>query len=402
MLQRLSILLSVSITLFAQTSNYAPYGFGLPATGASARFVALGQSGAAVADSISLNTLNPALWTGFSTTSVQGQVGSSSFSGADGYSGASLPEYFGFSMKFPVGKYIGVAFGIRPLTRMRGEYSRVGSISYFGTPIEYNTDLKVNGGISEFYLGGGYRINPQLSLGVKTGFLFGSYLTRMTTDIGNDGSDNSFYRKYAVVEGTQLQLGAHWISSNKKLELGCIYDQNLKFDYYYYHDYYYGDDTTLVKKGLKYPTTIRLGFHKSVGNTLAVSGDLAYTRVSSSLFKKFGIIHQSSTRNPILVGFGLEKQPSLLSSSSVWEKLSLRTGAFYRTESVYMSDNITETGISFGVGIPFNHYSSRIDCAVVASVRDGFLANTIGRERLLSFYISVTSGELWFKRFRRF
>jgi len=89
-------------------------------------------------------------------------------------------------------------------------------------------------------------------------------------------------------------------------------------------------------------------------------------------------------------------------NASYWQQIALRTGAFYKTEAVYQSDKLTETGVSFGIGVPFNHYSNRIDLAVVASIRDGFLSDTIGQEKLLSFYVSVTTGELWFERFKRF
>ncbi|MBU1636001.1 hypothetical protein KJ762_16070, partial [bacterium] len=311
-------------------------------------------------------------------------------------------QFLGFSFKFPIGKDAGFAMGITPYTRMKGEISITDSIESYDPKVYYSSEVDVEGGISEFFLGGGYRVSPRLSLGLKTRLFFGSYLTRMATDVDDDGSVNTYYREYAVVEGSQLELGAYWISQNQKLELGATYAQNLNFDYYRHFDYYFGDDTTMAVQSLKFPTTFQLGMRRKLGESLAFSADLAYSMVSSSLFEEFSVVNTSSTQNPLYVGIGLEKQPASRINASYWQKIALRTGAFYQTEAVYQDGKLSETGISFGVGVPFNHYSNRIDLAVVASIRDGFLSGKIGKETLLSFYASVTTGELWFKRFKRF
>jgi hypothetical protein len=69
---------------------------------------------------------------------------------------------------------------------------------------------------------------------------------------------------------------------------------------------------------------------------------------------------------------------------------------------IYQSGGLKESGISIGVGLPFMQNLNRMDLAVVAAIRDGFLNNTYGKEKVLSVYISVTTGELWFRKFKRF
>jgi len=402
MIKRVALLFLLTCSLFGQTSYYSSYGFGLSSPAVSARYLALGQTGIAIPDSISLNISNPALWDGFMTTSAQGQLGASTFSTSSGLPGATQSQFLGFSFKFPIGKDAGFAMGITPYSRMKGKLSISDSTEFYDSMVNYSSEVDVEGGISEFFLGGGYRVNPRLSLGLKTRLFFGSYLTRMATDVDDDGSVNSYYREYAVVKGSLLEFGAYWISQSRKLELGATYTQNLKFNYYQHFDYYFGNDTTMAAQSLKFPTTFQFGLRRKLGESLAFSADLAYSLVSSSLFNEFNIVNTSSTQNPIYVGVGLERLPAGRMNASYWQKIALRTGAFYKTETVYQSDKLTETGVSFGIGVPFNHYSNRIDLAVVASIRDGFLSDTIGQEKLLSFYVSVTTGELWFKRFKRF
>jgi len=402
MIKRVALLFLLTCSLFGQTSYYSSYGFGLSSPAVSARYLALGQTGIAIPDSISLNISNPALWDGFMTTSAQGQLGASTFSTSSGLPGATQSQFLGFSFKFPIGNDAGFAMGITPYSRMKGKLSISDSTEFYDSMVNYSSEVDVEGGISEFFLGGGYRVNPRLSLGLKTRLFFGSYLTRMATDVDDDGSVNSYYREYAVVKGSLLEFGAYWISQSRKLELGATYTQNLKFNYYQHFDYYFGNDTTMAAQSLKFPTTFQFGLRRKLGESLAFSADLAYSLISSSLFNEFNIVNTSSTQNPIYVGVGLERLPVSRMNTSYWQKIALRTGAFYKTETVYQSDKLTETGVSFGIGVPFNHYSNRIDLAVVASIRDGFLSDTIGQEKLLSFYVSVTTGELWFKRFKRF
>lgn len=402
MIKRIAIVFLLTCSLFGQTSYYSTYGFGLLSPSVAARYLALGQTGVAIPDSISLNRSNPALWNGLMTTSVQGQLGAVSLATSSGFPGTALTQFLGFSFKFPIGKDAGFAMGLVPYSRMKGEYSFTSSTGFYGTMLNYSADVDVEGGISEFFLGAGYRISQRLSLGLKTRLFFGNYRIRMATDIENDGSANSYYRKYIVMEGAQFETGAYWISSNRRLEIGATYTGNLNFDYYRHYDYYFGEDTTMAAQSLKFPTKVQVGVRRKLGKTLALSADFAYSKVAASLFEDFSVLSTSATQNPVYIGFGLERQPTSKVSASYWQKMALRTGAFYRTEAVYQSGGLSEKGVSFGIGIPFNHNYNRIDLALVASIRDGFLSDVIGQEKMLSFYASVTTGELWFKRFKRF
>ncbi|MCK4295777.1 MAG: hypothetical protein KAX28_03865, partial [Candidatus Marinimicrobia bacterium] len=73
----LALLILFSTVAFAQNSFYSSYGFGIESRSLPVRMIGMGNTGSAVEDSLSLNTLNPAFWNGFLSTSLQGQVESS-------------------------------------------------------------------------------------------------------------------------------------------------------------------------------------------------------------------------------------------------------------------------------------------------------------------------------------
>ncbi|MBC8491233.1 MAG: hypothetical protein H8D42_01585 [Candidatus Marinimicrobia bacterium] len=402
MAKRILIVMLLAGSLFGQNSNYSSYGFGLSSPSIPVRNLALGGTGLAIPDSISLNLLNPALWNGFSTTSLQGQVGTSTVGADPGTPDLVMTQFLGFSFKLPIGKKIGIAMGIMPITRMTTEKSFSDSTSFGSSMMQYTSDVDVKGGISQFFFGGGYRVNPNFCLGLKTQIYFGNYLTKMATNLETDDVVNSYFRKYTIMQGTQLGLGAYWVSKDRKMEVGATIDHRLKFDSYSNYDFYFGPDSTTKKKNIPYPSTFQLGVRRKMTGSLALSVDVSYSLVPKSLYKDFYVIETSDAQNPFYAGIGFEKATAPRPGASIWNQMALRAGAFHKSESIHQSGGLQETGISFGVSLPFNRHLNRIDLAIVASIRDGFLNETVGKEKVLSFYAGITTGELWFRKFKRF
>lgn len=398
MYKRILLLLLISGSLIGQNSNYSSYGFGLPTPYLSVRSLGLGNTGVAISDSLSLNLANPALWNGFATTSLQGQLGSSMLENQQGI----LTQFLGFSVKFPVGDKIGLALGITPVTRMNGKKSFTDSTSFGSTVVNYSSDVQVSGGISQFFIGGGYRVSPRFQLGLKAQVYFGNYLTKMDTDLDDDGSINSYFKKYTIVQGVQIGTGSYWISRDRKSELALYLDYRLKFESYRMYDFYFGDDSTTSRQAIPYPATFQLGARRKISKSLAFSADVSHSIVSGSLFKDFYVLEKTEVQNPFYIGLGIEKEKPYLPGSNIWQQMALRGGVYYKSEMIYQSGGLKESGISIGVGLPFMQNLNRVDLAIVAAIRDGFLNETYGKEKVLSFYISVTTGELWFRKFKRF
>jgi len=358
-------------------------------------------TGAAMTDSIALNTTNPALWTNFFTTSLQGQIYSSNLAATQTSFASNLTRFEGFAFKVPIGKRMGFALGMSPKTRSVGKMSFTDSTSYAGTMVDYRSVIKSVGGISSFYLGGGYRLNPNLSLGVKLDLLFGSYLVKTDTDFGNDDEWDSFFKKETSISGSQVGLGFLWSFPKIGLNIAGVYEHPLGFKYTQILNYYYGEDDTLPTQSLEYPSSLRLAVSQKVLENTSVNFDVQMGKVSSTIFKKFYLFKKSDAKNPVYVGLGVEKRSEPYEMKNIWKLMAFRGGIFYRTEPFYQSESVRETGVSFGVGFPFNRNQNRLDFAVVYSNRDGFLNQEIGTEKVLDFHFSVTTGEMWFQRFSR-
>lgn len=395
------ILLIFSASLFAQNSYYTAFGFGIESPSSPARNLGMAGTGAAMTDSIALNTINPALWTNFFTTSLQGQIYSSNLSVTQTSSASNLTHFEGFAFKAPIGKRLGLALGMSPQTRSIGNMSFTDSTEYAGTMVDYQSVVKLVGGISSFYFGGGYRFNQNLSLGLKLDLLFGSYLVKTDTDFGVDGGWDSFFKKETTLGGSQLGLGFLWNFPKIGLNIAGVYEHPLGFEYTQILNYYYGEDDTLPTQTLEYPSSLRLAVSKKVLENISVNFDAQMGKVASSIFQKFYLFKPTDAKDPIYVGLGVEKRSEPYEMKNIWKLMALRGGIFYRTEPFYDSDPVKEKGVSFGVGFPFNKNQNRLDFAVVYSNRNGFLNQEIGTEKVLDFHLSITTGEIWFRRFSK-
>lgn len=384
-----------------QISGYSAYGFGIESRSLPVRFIGLGNSGSAVPDSIGLNSMNPALWNGFLTTSLQGQIGSSLLGEAVGDYQMGRTQFLGFAFKFPIGERVGIALGVRPRTRAYAQQSFVDSVALEEQSIFYSSEYQLSGGISEFFAGGGYRWNQYLRLGIIFRFYFGNYLTKGATDIDINGSVDSYYRKYMRIDGTQVGLGGHWTNASETFRAAAYLDYNLKFRYYRLYDFYYGPDSSTATESVQFPTTLRVGVSYCWRDRLALNADFQYALVPASLFQDFYLFEPTKSHNPVYFGMGLENIPSNKPGTQLRKKLYYRGGMYVGRTAVYRTNSIVESGITLGLGIPFNRGLDRLDFAMILAQRSGFLDDTIGREQVLSFHASITTGELWFRRMRQ-
>jgi len=387
--------------LLAQLSYYAPYGFGLRCHQEPVRMIGMGYAGGAVADSMSLNTENPALWQGFLSTSMQGQISNTLLRLPDtGFeSGSAL--FTGFAFKFPVGRRIGVALGLRPLARMSAEKSFEDSVQ-LSPDVIYNSIVKLHGGISEFFIGSGFRLNPQTSLGLRFQFLFGTYVKDIETTLTGGTAMSSYFSQTTAINGTLLTLGYWTTLTQHRLNLGLTLEQRLGCRYYTQYDYYHGPDSATAYRSIPYPIKVNFALSKAFQYGLALNADFGYHIVDAKLFEKFALLKPVAAQSGISLRFGLEKSPVRTFAEKFYQRLFYRIGGFYRTEPFYSGNvSVSEVGVTAGLGIPFFHDLNRLDFALTYSQRQGFLDDVYGPEHSLTFQVGFTSGEPWFIRYKK-
>jgi len=408
LLRTLVILTVLGIVAQAQSSYYANYGFGVQSPSNSVRLIGMGMAGRAVCDSMSLNQSNPALWQGFGSTSLQGQLYSSTLSiPALNFKGG-MANFSGFSFKLPVGKRTGFAIGLAPLTRMKSAVNFSDSLIFEDETLNYSSKVELVGGISELYLGTGYRISSCLAIGLKANIVFGNYVVRNHTELSNDLSPDgknteSYYKRTIALNGDCIGFGILVNDPRQRYNLAATVEKGGQLKGWVTTDYYYGSDTTMRIQRIQYPIFITLGTQLPIAKNLAFSADFRYGIYSVDVFRDFYIFRQFSSdcRNSIAVGIGLEKSPHIALKNTLLQNLYYRCGVYYQTEPVYLHSGIREYGVTAGISLPYFNNLNRIDFALTYGLKKGFLSNAIGNEEIFSIHLGITTGEPWFRRYKR-
>ena len=401
-LKRFLPVISLCVSLsYAQISYYSSYGFGIASPSLPVKLLAMGYGGVAVSDTFSLNTMNPALWAHFPTTSLQGQMSSSLLQVDKLDYRSSANEFMGFSIKFPISKRTGIALGVHPETRISATKSVTDSTEFGDLYVPYKFTTDANGGISSFFFGGGFQLRDNLYLGIQAKLLFGEILVERSTDIDIDDNDDGYFKRAEEIRGTQVGVGAAWSDRTNRTKIGLSYERSLRFRTRARYDYTFGPDTTFDFRTLKYPSNLRIGFSSIFWNKLLISADFSLTSIDKSIFQKFYLFEPVASKDSYGFGLGIERQSEYKYQSSFWKQLSLRGGFYFKTAPFYNSKRVEERGVTLGLGVPFGAFRNRIDLAVVLAKRNGFL-QAVGDENILSFHIGITTGEVWFRRVRRY
>ncbi|MFH1213843.1 MAG: hypothetical protein V1681_07125 [Candidatus Neomarinimicrobiota bacterium] len=394
-----------SLSGWAQISNYANYGFGIQSPSSSVRLLGMGNAGIAVRDSMSLNQSNPALWQGFGSTSLQGQMYSTTVSVSEQDFLGGNTHFSGFSFKMPAGKRMGLTIGLAPITRVHSKTAFSDSLNFQADDVYYTSEIELIGGLSELYLGGGYRISNCISVGLKTSFLFGNYVVRNHTEINSVTDLESYYKRTLAIDGNKISLGVLFSDRGQRFNVAAVLDKSSQLKYWTKIENTYGPDTTRAAVKFDYPTNLTIGTSYKFAKTLAVNADLRLGFYDGEVFKKFYIFQQidslSDSRNTIGFSLGVEKSPRHSLMNSFLQNLYYRGGVYYQTEPVYRNSGIAEYGVSAGVSVPFFNNLNRIDLALTYGLREGFLKQNIGLEKIFSMHIGITTGEPWFRKYKR-
>ncbi len=106
---------------------------------------------------------------------------------------------------FRLTRNFGMSFGIMPFSNIGYSYSSKERFDDVETTI--TTTHNGNGGMSQLYLGAGWRIIKPLSIGFNLSYLWGDYLMNITTSSSSD--INTLSKQYqATMSSFKLDIGA--------------------------------------------------------------------------------------------------------------------------------------------------------------------------------------------------
>ncbi len=419
-----------AIQSYAQQGTASPYSFyGIGSLKFKGTVENRSMGGLSIyTDSIHVNLRNPASYAtpnlniaGFGGESrpVKFTVGGShstldlkSSSSSDKATSSSF-DYIALSI--PMGKF-GFGFGLMPYT----------SVGYKLESVNGNGDLlnrfRGQGGLNKVYLGMGYMISKELSIGVNADYNFGN-ITNSTVEFLYDSDDIPLLNNSRENNRSDL--------SGLNLNFGLTYKRLLKDKYEFVTGITYTPKSSLTSNNERSFSTIITGNsgQEIVLNTVETDLDaVGLQQTDLTLPSKFSIgvgigqprkwfvgteytaqqtskfynpLYSSTTTNyedANTISVGGFYIPQYNSFTSYFKRVVYRAGLhFEKTGLIINNESIKEFGMSFGLGLPVGDIFSNANLGVEIGKRGTTSSNLI-QENFINFQLSLSLNDRWFQK----
>ena len=397
-------LILISITLFIGNlfgSIFDTYGIGRVGINYSVASVGRGYTSALYNDNKTVNFQNPA---SLAMTEYAGfNLGiNSHFNDIDPF--GSTESLVGFSygiIKFPFTKKGGCSIGLVPIASANSTYNIESS------DIGYSEQILNNGKIYSANINIGYKILPFLDVGLGYEFLTGGYNFVKDLSFVDESMVSAKLTSDLGIDGRQLSTGVI-LSLKDKLSFGISYsyifdiNQQIINTYSAKGNYYSLKDTTFSNDKI-FPNKLDIGITYNISKKYRLN--LEFLTYGFNNIDKVNPVYESGgINNYSHFGFGLEKNGENSIFDSFFEKMIFRTGCFYNNNYYHNSSDeaVVSKGITFGIGIPYNKFKSRIDLSFVWERNSGTIYEDLNidavniDENVYRIQISFLTTEKWF------
>ncbi|GAA4977942.1 hypothetical protein [Algibacter aquimarinus] len=418
-----------SIQAYAQEGTASPYSFyGIGSLKFKGTVENRSMGGLSIyMDSIHMNLRNPAGYTGNNLESYRKESRPVKFTvggthtivdlESNNSSASATSSTFDYlALSVPMGKF-GLGFGLMPFT----------SVGYKLESLDNNGNISNRfngtGGVNKAFLGLGYQITENLSIGIDAQYNFGN-IQNSTIEFVYDDDDfltqnQSRENNRSDLSGLSFNLGLYYKTLlNKKLELVS----GLTFT----------PESNLSSKNERSFSTITISSasgQEFVNNTIETDlGALGLLETDLILPSKFSVgagIGQprkwfagaeftsqktSNFSNPLYTSVGTTYEdattfsfggfyiPQYNSFSSYFKRAVYRAGLRYEKTGLNINnESINEFGISFGIGLPVGNGLSSANLGFEIGKRGTTNSNLI-QENFINFQLSLSLSDRWFEK----
>lgn len=400
------LLLILSVTTVAQNNTNSPYtryGYGQLADQGSGNSKAMGGIAYGLRDKYQTNFVNPASYTAIDSLTFifDGGVSLQNTNLSDGKvkMNAKNSSFDYITMQFRLGKWAAMSLGLLPYSNVgysMGDYTGQGesanSVTYTG-----------EGGMHQLYLGAGFKIFKNLSVGANISYLWGDVTRQRYSQFPNysqamstSTTSNVSLKSYKLDFGMQYtqQLG-----KKHAMTLGAVFSPGHDLN----NEAYFQDQVgssytgttittrdTVVTCGI--PMTIGAGVTYVYDNRLTVGADFMYQNWSSVTYMNA----KDAFNNRTKISFGAEYLPNPL-GRSYFSHVKYRLGAYY-SKPYYKIDGqsaANEYGVTAGFGLPIPRTRSVLSLSA-QYVRVEGTSKAFLNENILRICVGVTFNERWF------
>ena len=406
----ISACLLLSLVSFAQEGTASPYSFyGIGDVRFKGTLENRSMAGIAIEqDSIHMNLQNPASYASLKlTTFTLGGTQATTKMKTDTEAANTRRTTLDYlAVGLPIGKF-GMGFGLIP-------YSSVGyKIQSIATdPSQNSKRFNGTGGLNKAFLGVGYKVTPNFSVGADVQYNFGKIEsnnlefisgvpvgTRELNTIDLSGVNfnvgmmyqTKIYKKISFFSSANYTLENTLVSKNNRNISTVVFSSNF--------DVVVVDALDDVKSqvNLKMPSTLALaaGFGQArkwlvgIGVTLQDAGSLA---------NNFNSMPNVTYEKHSKYSIGGYYIPNYNSFTSYTKRITYRGGLrFEKTGMVINSESIDDMGLTLGIGLPLTGQFSNVNIGFELG-KKGTTASNLVQENYANVSVSFSLNDQWFIR----
>ncbi len=353
-----------------------------------------------------INLKNPASFSNISLTAFEASIISRNvnYSNAAEERSGTNTQLGHMNIALPMGEKWGIAFGLRPFSSVGYDYSSQEIIN--SNTVTYLFEGK--GGVNEIFAGTAIELIPNLSLGIRGKFLFGTIEDdRRIIYEQSTNFFNTIDQKQTQVSDFAVDLGAQyrfklgkdnlWTVglfaspmdqlSTKETQIIRTYEGEINFESI-------KDTVKLLDEQsstLPIAPTFGLGIAYEKKGEWLITADITSRQWQNTTFSE-GIELSSSTE----YNFGFEKFNSSNSFGPFLSRMGYRTGLRYNSSLLTIDgEEIEEFGIGFGIAVPLRKSFSTLNVGIEIG-RRGNQKNNLTQEDFLNLQIGITINDKWF------
>jgi len=404
------LIINTSISQTLTSSPYSRYGIGDIASKGFGRNKALGNIGIGLRSPYHLNITNPASYSSMDSLSFIYEFG------VNGKQTKYVTKNLNYTNNNVNINYVAIGF---PITNFW--FSSIGLIPYSSIGYKIKTDSvyqnigKVennytgNGGINQFYIGNSIKLFKKLSIGINISYLFGSLEQINSTTFPDDVNAFELYSdKKIKISDFCFNYGLQYSDSIKHkygYTLGLIFDNQTKINAsnsVLYTNYMYSSEESTLdtivytdsqKGNILLPVNAGMGL--TIYNDKFTFG-LDYKWQNWEKAKFFDSTY--SLVNSNYIGFGIEYIPDIKSITNYSDRIRYRIGGHFNNTYLKIRENqITDYGISLGIGLPLRKTKTTFNIGFEFGTRGTTKSNLI-RENYGIISLNITFYDNWFAR----
>ena len=400
----LMVLSGEAVAQKKKKSPYTRYGYGQLADQGSSNSKAMGGVAYALRDKYQINFANPASYTAVDSLTFifDGGVSLQNTNLSNGTlkQNAKNSSFDYITMQFRASKWAAISMGLLPYANVgysMGEYETIENSTE-----SYSKQYSGEGGLHQLYVGAGFKIFKNFSIGANISYLWGD-VTRTTSESFPSSTTNFPFtiQTNVGIRSYKLDFGAQYTQAFGKkhsMTLGVVYSpgHNLNNSAYELRVTGSSSSATSSQKDIVadfgIPTTYGVGLAYMYNNRLTVAADgmiqnwdkVAYMGEKDVFCKR------------AKMALGAEYIPNPIGRSYL-AHVKYRIGAYYSKPyyKIFGERAANEYGLTAGFGLPIPRTRSMISLSAqyvkTAGTNPAFLD-----ENTLRICVGVTFNERWF------